>query len=75
MPLTAAEVQTQLAEEVQNNPDQNQAPTVVHVTLKFDGVTFDASDLYAALDTIYPVIKSDRDHVGRGNYHFTITAT
>lgn len=72
MPLTAAQVQAQLADEAQLNRDQDQKPTIVHLELKFDGVAYDASQLYDALDVVYGTISSDKDTVTRGALQLTI---
>lgn len=71
-PMTAA--QTEAACDAMKS--QNQKPTIVTVELKFNGVTFDPSDLYDALNAQWPVVASDKDNRGgfeQGDFSFTIT--
>lgn len=45
----------------------------VFVALKFRGVTFDPTDLYAALDAKWGTVSTNMDQPSRNNYEFTIT--
>lgn len=61
------------ADDSQLSPTQTQDTTTVHITLRFDGVDFDPSNLYDMLNTQYGTV--DTDHVNtNGNYIFNIRA-
>lgn len=78
MPLSPADTATDLTDETSLNPDKLSSPAVVHITLVMDGISFDASDFYNALDTStgmnYGTVISDKDRASRGCYIFRVSA-
>jgi hypothetical protein len=72
MPQTAEATKEQLEKSVVN-PAQDQSPTIVHVTLKFDGVEFKPVELYEALDSKYGTVTNEKDTVSRGTYSFRVS--
>lgn len=73
MPQTAAATETSIDNNTLN-PNQTSAPTVVHVTLQFDGVTFVPDTLYDMLNGTYGTVKNEKDVPSRGTYIFRISA-
>lgn len=72
MPQTAAATKSAM-ENTKINPKEKLQRKVVHVALVFDGVEFNPSDLYAALDTKYGTVNSLKDTSDRGTYQFRIS--
>lgn len=69
MPRDATQTRAALAAA----PAQTQQGAIVHVALRFNGVTFTPTALFDALDAAYPTVTSDKDTVERGTYQFTIS--
>jgi hypothetical protein len=69
-PLSAAA--TESAMDAQ--PSSTARPTVVTLTLEFDGVTFVPGALYDALNAAYGTVTLKQDAVGPYSYNFKIAA-
>lgn len=68
--LTATQSEAD-ADDSQLSPTQTQDTAVVHVTLRFDGVDFDPSDLYDMLNTQYGTVNTDHANT-RNSFIFNI---
>lgn len=81
MPLTGPQARQQLADR-RLNPTRQQAATAtataggtrIHVDLIYDGIAFNAEDLFDALEVRYGAghVTSDRDVLSQGGYQFRI---
>lgn len=72
MPLSAAKTKEQL-ENTKLNKKSKAKPTVVTVTLVFDGVEHVPVTLYEALDAKYGTVSSIKDIIAGNRYEFRIT--
>lgn len=70
-PLTAAQTNTAIDNDTLN-PTQTNNRAVVHVTLVFEGVSFNPDNLYDALDAQYGTVSYEKDQASRGTYIFNI---
>jgi hypothetical protein len=73
VPLTAAKTKEAMESTKRNPKNKVKGRRVVSVVLIFEGVEFDPSGLYNALDTQYGTVATDKDTMGRNNYEFRIT--
>ena len=75
-PISATASNTQ-AEDTTQNPTSvlvEPGTQVVHVTLKFRGVTFDPNVLYDGLNSAYGTVACEDSTLARGCYRFLIEA-
>jgi hypothetical protein len=73
MPLSAANTEARL-DDTAVGPTQTHQRRIVHATLIFDGVDFDPSNLYDALNASWGTVATEKDEMARGCYIFHITA-
>lgn len=73
MPLSATQTEAR-CDDTAVGPTQTQQRRIVHCTLVFDGVDFDPSTLYDALNASWGTVATEKDEMARGCYIFTITA-
>lgn len=71
---TASETNTMLDDDVQNPPITNLQRRVVHVTLVFDGVSFDPDALFDALNAGYGTVAYEKNQAARGTFIFNISS-
>jgi hypothetical protein len=70
---TASEAE---ADDTLNNPAQTWQHNVMHITLKFDGVSPDPSAIYDMLNTQFGTVATEKGAGGnnRGTYIYKISA-
>jgi hypothetical protein len=66
-PLTAAQAASRI-DDSNVNPDQDQNPAILHLLLKYDGVTFVPEDLYKVLTSIWGPPKMKTPSASRRLY-------
>ena len=74
--ISASATNTQAEDTVQNPVIDNDAPEtkIIHVTLRYRGVDFNANTLYDGLNSAFGTVASVNNSVSRGCFVFDISA-